>query len=281
MNVEAFTYVHDGTVPFSIENAKTICKQYKIKHHILSLPKHEHLKSFISYFEAWIANPTTISAGMTCVACKHLHILGSELAKNRGIPMIVWGNSPLEYSPFLAMKVKVDTTEQFKREGVLKSSLSLLKEAISSPKFSIALLKHLKTSFYGCIAVTPLSGFLKKKYKKINPIMFYEFEKWDPVKIKNYLESNTDWNIPNVIEEDWHSDCIFNIFKEYMFQKMIGVTYTDAHLSNQIRYKYITREEALFQLKNSKKYYSKALPEALKFIGVEHLSEKIDLSCFE
>jgi hypothetical protein len=218
---------------------------------------------------------------MTCVACKHLHILGLQLAKKRNIPMIVWGNSPLEYSPFLAMKVHVDSKEQFKRDGLLKSSLSLFKEVLSSPKFALALFMHLKTSFLGCIAVTPSSGYLKKKFKKITPIMFYEYEKWDPDEIKNYLKSNTEWKIPNEIEEDWHSDCIFNIFKEYMFQKMLGVTYTDAHLSNQIRYGNITREEAQLQLLSSKKYYSKAIPKALKFIGAEYLTDKIDFSCFE
>jgi hypothetical protein len=35
MNVEAFTYVHDGSAKFALENAKHTCDKLKVVHHIL------------------------------------------------------------------------------------------------------------------------------------------------------------------------------------------------------------------------------------------------------
>ena len=80
LKVEAFTYVHFGLTENALNNAKTICRELGVKHHILSLPEDEHLKSFQTFFSIWIDSNKAIPAAMTCVACKHLHTMGSALA---------------------------------------------------------------------------------------------------------------------------------------------------------------------------------------------------------
>lgn len=281
LNVEAFIYTHSGSTLISVRNAENLCKQLNIKLHKVSLEKDAHLRSFKSFFTAWLKQPSTLKAGITCVACKHLHLQGLEIARRRKIPMIVWSISPLEYSTFLAVSYKPDEKDQFKREGVLKSALVLLKEALKSPELSKAIIKNFKTTFYGCLAAFPNSSYLKKRYPEVTPIMFYDYINWEPNKILNDLETNTVWKRPAEMDEDWHSDCLFNLFKEYMFQKMLGVTYTDAHLSNQIRYGIITKEEALRKLEISKKSLPMQLRTALKKLNLEHLSDRIDFDCFE
>jgi predicted subunit of tRNA(5-methylaminomethyl-2-thiouridylate) methyltransferase len=280
MRVEAFTYVHEGSTPFSIENAKKICKHLGIKHHIVSLKDMAHLKAFKSFFSAWVSSPSTIAAGMTCVACKHLHLLGLEIAKERNIPIIVWSTSPLEYSPFLAVKYKPSSENQFKRSGFIESSLLLMKESIISPKFAQGILSNFKTSYQGALSMSPTSSYLKKKYPSVTPLMFYNFHIWNPNTIYETIEKNTKWSSPKEIKDDWHSDCIFNYYKEYMFQKMLGVTYTDAYLSNQIRYNHITRKEAIKKLIRSKKDLSSKLKYAIKEINLEKFEKEIDYECF-
>ncbi len=280
LRVEAFIYIHEGSTKFSIDNAELICKELDVKLHKVSLKKNAHLKSFKSFFKAWLDSPSTIKTGMTCVACKHLHILGLEIAKQRNIPMIVWSTSPLEYSPFLAIQYKPSESNQFKRESLLKSASMLFKETLSSPKFTLGILQNFKTSYLGSLAAFPTSGYLKRKYPSVTPIMFYDYYNWNPKEIIKELESKTSWRIPDYISDDWHSDCVFNIFKEYMFQKMLGVTYTDAHLSNQIRYGIISREEAVVQLRKSKMRLPFQLKEALKELDLDYLSDRIDFDCF-
>ncbi len=278
---EAFTYIHEGTADFSLENAKNVCKQLGVKHHIVTLKNQAHLKSFQDYFISWMENPTAVSAGMTCVACKHLHIFGYKLAVERHIPNIVWSSSPHEYAPFLAIKPKQDKSNPFKREGLTKGFIKLLDQSVHSPKFTKALLKNLSVSFWGTISAFPTSSYLKYRFPKVNSVMFYDYEDWNPIHIKREVMEKLDWRIPQEIKEDWHSDCIFNIFKEYMFQKMYGVSYTDALLSNEIRYGIISREEAMRDLKISKENFSKAINEALKVVGLEQYKDKIDHACFE
>jgi hypothetical protein len=281
LKAEAFTYVHDGTTAFSVDNAKQTCQKLGVKHHLVSLPNSAHLKSFKSYFKAWLESPTTVSAGMTCVACKHLHLLGLDIAKQNKIPMIVWSSSPLEYSPFLAIKYIGDSKNPFKRQSTVNSGLLLVKELLKSPKFLSALIRHLKLSYLGCLAVFPTCKYLAQRYSEITPIMFYDYENWNPNLIRKTIRDELSWKTPGDVQEDWHSDCLFNVFKEYMFQKMFGVSYTDAHLSNQIRFNYITREEAVLQLAQSKKQFAAAIPKAMNELGLNHLMDRVDLSCFE
>ncbi|MCB5254355.1 MAG: hypothetical protein LHW58_01805, partial [Candidatus Cloacimonetes bacterium] len=66
-----------------------------------------------------------------------------------------------------------------------------------------------------------------------------------------------------------------------MFQKMYGVSYTDSHLSNQIRHGYLSREEARIKLKESKRFYAASILPALQFLKSQALMSQIDLSCFD
>jgi glucosamine--fructose-6-phosphate aminotransferase (isomerizing) len=281
MRIEAFTYVHEGLTSFALENAQRICQKLDIKHHFLSLPEGEHLKSFKDYFSVWLERPTKLAAAMTCVACKHLHLLGTRLAAQRKIPMVVWANCPLESPPFLALRTKsYEGSYEFKRENIAKASGRLANEIFCPSFLTRGLLKHFKTSVLGCLSVTPSSKYLRIRYPSVKQVFFYEFCKWNPNAIIQKLRTQTDWERPEV-PDDWHSDCIFNTFKEYMFQKMLGTSYTDAFLSNQIRHGLISRDEALTRLLMSKRYFASAILGALTAVGLESLYSKMDVSCFD
>lgn len=279
IKVEAFTYVHDGSTQFSVENAKNVCKNLGVKHHIVSLPNHTHLETFKAFFSSWVKSNTIVSATMTCVACKHLHILGAELAVKRNIPMIVWAQNPLEHAPFLALKVKKKQETQQGRDGLLKGSLLLAKEMTSSMETTKGVIRHFPTCLYGCLSFSPTSKYLKLRYPAKH-IFFFDYCEWNSTKIIEKLVKRAGWELPSKVESDWHSDCVFNIFKEYMYQKMLGASYMDAFLSNQIRHGILSRDEAWSMMVKNKKHYADALFNALDFVGLSHLSPKIDLSCF-
>jgi hypothetical protein len=278
MRVEAFSYIHEGSTPFSLENAKRVCKTLNIKHHIVSLENQLHLKTFTGFFKAYLKSPSVTTAGMMCVACKLLHLLGYNIAQERGIPSIVWSNCPLEYSPFLALKLK-GGENQLERESNTKGAVLLLKEMFSSIEFPLTFIKHFDTCFNGCLAAFPTSGYLTKKYSEITPIMFFDYINWNPVEIKKYIKK-FNWEEPDINQNDWHSDCIFNIFKEYTFQNLLGVSYTDAFLSNQLRYGLISRDAAFAELKKSKLFFSEKVYDALDSLGLEDLKDNINVECF-
>jgi glucosamine--fructose-6-phosphate aminotransferase (isomerizing) len=281
IRVEAFTYIHDGSTPSAVKNARDVCARLGIKQHEISLPNHQHLESFRSFFRSWLKSPNTTTAAMICVACKHLHIMGTRLAASRGIPMIVWSMCPLESSPFIAIKLKGKKGDDFAREGMLKSAGKLVGAMIRSPHFAGSVMKHFPLCVNGCLAFVPGTRYLKMRYPSVRHVHFFDFCEWDPEDIIATLVKKAGWEPPTNVPDDWHSDCVFNIFKEYMFQKMLGVSYTDGFLSNQIRHGLITREEAWTKLLASKAHYAEALPKALEYVGLNDLAHEIDVSCFE
>ncbi len=278
LRVEAFTYVHGGLTPLALQNARRVCAELGVKHHTVSLRGDEHLNSFKSYFKAWVKSPKPITAAMTCVACKHLHLLGTKLAARRKIPMVVWANSPLEDPPFVVLKFKpVEGAHEFKRESIVKAGSRMLLE---TPALAAAFLRHPKTTTLGCLSVTPISKYLAMRFPSITHVYFYDYFEWNPRIIVMALTSKVKWERPGT-PDDWRSDCFLNAFKEFMFQSMQGCSYTDAYLSNQVRYGYMTRDQAWEKLKISKRYFASEVPRALKAIGLESLQNKISLSCFD
>jgi hypothetical protein len=278
MKVEAFTYVHDGLTDFALENAREVCKVLDVQHHLLSLPDHAHLESFKAFYSAWVETEEPVAATMTCVACKHLHILGTRLAKERGIPMIVWSMCPLETPPFIPTQREEGNPE---RRGMIELGLLLLKNMLTYTKFRKAVFGDVFTCVFGCLAFRPSSGYLQLRYPSVKHIYFFDYCDWNRDDMVATLKMHTGWSVPESVVTDWHSDCVFNIFKEYMYQKMFGVSYTDAFLSNQIRYGLITRPQAWEELLRSKAYFAEELIRALPVLGLGHLTSKCDLSCFD
>ena len=88
-----------------------------------------------------------------------------------------------------------------------------------------------------------------------------------------------DWKIPED-KEDWHSDCLFHFFKEYMFLHMMGTSYEDAFLSNQIRYGILSREEALLKIEKSKKDNFTGIISAIEILNLQYLKNKMEINIF-
>lgn len=278
MRVEAFTYLHEGSSLFSIENAARTCKKLNVKHHIVSFDRKIHLKTFIGFFKAWLKAPSLTTAAMTCVACKHLHILGLELAEKRNIPIIIWSSTPLEVPPFNVNKWHTEGKRLIKISN-FKSSILLLKEVVRSRDFATTFISNFNTCIKGCLAVSPEGNFLARKFPKTTPVLFYNYHSWDPILIKEYISEKVDWNIPGD-KEDWHSDCLFHFFKEYMFTSMMGTSYLEAYLSNQIRYGLLSRDEALLKIEEGKLSNSTGIIDALEILNLQHLRSYLNPNIF-
>ena len=277
LRVHAFTYDHDGVDPRARENIKAVCESLGVPLSVETLGPEVHLQSFRDYFSAWLEHPTTVSAGMTCVACKHLHLFGTSLAQRLKAPLVVWGKCPLEDSPFLALKYD---TEKRGREGLVRGGILLTQEVLSSRKLVQSIGRHFSLTLKGCMAVSPDSPYLKWRFPSVEQLLFFDYWPWNPKEIVSTITRETGWRKPTNRPNDWHSDCIIDVFKEYVFQRMLGVSYTDGFLSNQIRAGILSRDEAWKELVKSKEYFAKALPTALQRVGLAHLSSRIDPSCF-
>ena len=277
--VEAFTYVHEGSTPIALKNAKQVCKQLNVKHHIVSLDKEKHLKTFLAYFNAWMKKPSQTAAAMTCVACKYLHIFGYQIATKRNIPIIVWAPSPAEIPPFLAIDRKMKNGK-FVEPSTFHSFTKLASNIISNPVLGFNVLKFLKTTALGCLSLNTKSHYLLKKYNTVTPISIFDYYDSNPKNIRNYIIKKAGWYYDKK-KEDWHADCIFHVFKEYMMLKTSGVSYIEAYVSNQIRNGFITKEEGEVQIHDAMSVYKKEIVEGIHKLKLDRILPKIDLSVFD
>ena len=85
LNVEALTYVHDGSTPIAVDNARKTCEALGVRQHVVSLPNHRHLRSFQRFFAIWLTSRNSLAAAMTCVACKHLHLMATRIAARHSV----------------------------------------------------------------------------------------------------------------------------------------------------------------------------------------------------
>ena len=279
MRVEAFTYVHEGTVNFSLENAIKVCKTLNVKHHIVSLPRQSHIRSFKSFLLAWLDSEDPVAAAMTCVACKHLHIIGTRLAKRRKIPMIIWAECPLEEPQFIP--AHIENMEISRNKRMVELGSLMMKKLLALKEFRRAVINNFSTCLHGCLAFRPKSGYLQIRFPSVKQLNFFDYYDWDDTELTYLLINNLNWFVPDSVVTYWHSDCLFHLFKEYMFQKMYSTTYTDAFLSNQIRHGRIKRENAIEESKRCNNYYKVELLNAISFLNLDQINYRIDPSCFD
>jgi hypothetical protein len=190
LRVHAFTYDHDGVEPLARENIKSVCDSLDVPLSVETLGPETHLQSFRDYFSAWLEHPSTVSAGMTCVACKHLHLFGTSLAHQLNAPLVIWGKCPLEDSPFLALKYD---TEKHGREGLLRGGVLLTREVLSSPKLVGSIAKHFSLTLKGCLAVSPDSPFLQWRFPSVEQLLFFDYWPWNPIEILSTITRETGW----------------------------------------------------------------------------------------
>lgn len=141
----------------------------------------------------------------------------------------------------------------------------LLKEkGNGNPKYGLirGLTENVNYNFPDNIEIILRDDNLEYKAKnKKGKILSQEFSKYQLFDFDNYVPNNPqkyeeavklklNWKRP---ERSWHFDCLVETFKDFFYYGFLGYTETEFKLSQMIRYKLLTREEALDQLES---YYA-------------------------
>lgn len=278
LRAEAFTYVHAGSSAQSQRNAEGLCRELQVPHHVLSLPGDLHRRLFRDFFAAWVRRPDPYTAAMTCVGCKHLHYLGAQLAQARGIPLMVWATCPLEVPTFIPTRGAGEGSAD--RAGLATLAGTFLGKMCTVRGFGVNVLRHLPACFVGTLSYLPTSGFLRRRFPRVRHLQFFDYYPWDANAMRTELCARTGWGAANATL-DWHEDCRFHAYKEYMFQAMYGVSYIDSYVSNQVRYGSLPAADGLAQLRESKAHFRAAVLANLPLLGLEALRDRIDPAVFD
>jgi hypothetical protein len=155
----------------------------------------------------------------------------------------------------------------------------LLRQLAGHRTFRRAFLRDVPLCVAGCLSFRPDSAYLRLRYPSVAHIYYFKYVRWDVARILETLVSEASWQ-PRSGASGWHSDCKFHPLKEYMFQRMLGATYADAFISNQVRHNLMTRAEAWEEMVGSKHSLSEDLARVVHELDMQHLRSRIDPNCF-
>lgn len=204
----------------------------------------DFLPRFKNNLESFLKNPDPAMVRVAlCAGCRY-GITGElyETAYSKyKISKFVSAASYLELAPFKG--------ELLKEKGNGNSKYGLIR----------GLAENVNYNFPDNIEIILRDDNLEYKAKnKKGKILSQEFSKYQLFDFDNYIPNNPqkyeeavkeklNWKRP---ERSWHFDCLVETFKDFFYYGLLGYTETEFKLSQMIRYKLLTREEALDQLES-------------------------------
>ncbi|MFH1005409.1 MAG: 7-cyano-7-deazaguanine synthase [Bacteroidota bacterium] len=145
------------------------------------------------------------------------------------IPIILLGTSPTEENSFTSENIY----DQFRLKAILRNNKNINKEMTN--RFLI----YPKLNFITSYLYTKLGRF----GKKVNILYYLDIP--SDKEIGNILKKEMDWIEPDQSEYTRHFDCLAEPFTNYIREKRFGSSRRLPQLSNMIRNKEITKEEAI------------------------------------
>lgn len=232
----------------------------------------DFLPRFKNNLESFLKNPDPAMVRVAlCAGCRY-GITGElyETAYSKyKISKFVSAASYLELAPFKG--------ELLKEKGNGNSKYGLIR----------GLAENVNYNFPDNIEIILRDDNLEYKAKnKKGKILSQEFSKYQLFDFDNYIPNNPqkyeeavkeklNWKRP---ERSWHFDCLVETFKDFFYYGLLGYTETEFKLSQMIRYKLLTREEALDQLES---YYATMddsiynIIDLLEGMGMEYLKDDV------
>jgi len=197
---------------------------------------------------------------LTCMSCGTLiKAIPIKVAKQRGIPFVLFGDSVRESVQLMEMRSKLETVKyEDVRSNRLITTLigkvAKLRGANMTPfkfmRIFPRLVRYRLLSSYQLLsqgvpfknAIFPNVGSVSPK-KGPQMIHFYDYVDWDPVKDLAILERELGWKHPP--DRKSRFDCRLNCFGGYRALQKSGISANGIISCNLIREGLMSREEAL------------------------------------
>jgi len=238
--------------PFTSEetekNVRRLIEYLNIPIEEINLSQELHKNIAKDMTTLWIKNHDPVVANLACAPCKYVNRELFKIAKKHKVKSIICGGNKYE-------GVQIATSINRKQSNIGLSSLSFLSQIrtnLSLIKKGINLLfnikeiwKYLDIGFKSSLLyVNPHTPFLHIRYFKIKAYDYFFLTEYNEKEADSILKE-IDWHLPYGCNSKWRSDCSFAEIKNFMFMKMMNISYVDAYYSNMVRGGAISREEAL------------------------------------
>ena len=215
--------------------------------------------------KAWLRKPELGMIPLFMAGDKAFFYHANQLKKQTGIDLVIFcsGNSMenayYKYG-FSEMKRGDDSGTLFELSFGGKISLLkyYLKNFIKNPRY-------INNSLFDSAA-----GFFHSYIGISKPLALYKYLPWDENEIVNTIINEYGWETSPETETTWRIGDATAAFYNYIYSTMAGFTEDDDMLSNMVREKYITRDEALRRSELFSKPRYSAIKEYLEMISLNY-----------
>ncbi len=180
-----------------------------------------------------------------------------KIAKEKGIPLIVFGESSVEsggFKKFLGEKFRPTTREKI--EFMLKMPINFY---------------HRKAYYNKLQKEFPLPSI--KNNAGIIQLNFFDYEEWNENTIESVIKNELNWQQKEG-RSSWRFDCQIHALVNRMTYQLLGMTEKDELYSKLIREGQITRTQALKKIRANEEEKDVELEIIEKVLGTLQLSKQ-------
>jgi len=245
LNVLAVNYANPFTDPIAKKNIKEAVDRLNVNLVQFKLPNNLHEMTFRYNLKILLRNPNPALIPMLCVACKTIWLPILKIAKKEKINCIISGGNPYEETSFKKELLNVGSEEKVEN-SFIKCGVGILRETIKNPAYYNPV--FIPTLIKGYLFGDPYCLGSKVYGWNISRIDLFHYLEWNENEIISRIRNELSWESPQDLSSTWRFDCLVGHLKEYLYQKLIGVTERDDFYAKLVRQGLMTRADALTRL---------------------------------
>ena len=275
MKVLAVNYANPFTDPVAKKNIDNAVECLNVDLIQFQLKNDIHKKTFRHNFNVWLKNPNPALIPMLCIACKTYYYTILKIAKKEGIPCIISGGNPYEYTSFKTELLNVASDEKIENTFI-KALSGIIRETAKNPEYyhPICIPTMIKGYLFGdpyCLGSRIFGRGLKK-------IDLFHYIQWNEDEILTRIKNELHWKAPQNLPSTWRFDCHVGHLKELLYLKTIGMTERDDFYAKMVRQGVMNRDEALRRLEKENLIQYEEIEMLLKQVGFNDVSFLYDSS---
>jgi len=252
-------------------NVKRLTQELNVPLIQMQISIKKHLDFARKMMKLWIKNPDRFIINLACAPCKQHNYEVYRIAKHYKIRYIVFGSNKYETFQLSAAQDKNINNLKTKEIGYFQKIKQLILVSTRGIKILLnnpLLLLSFPMLFKTCILyLNNRSPYLRARFNHIKMLDYYFLAGYNEDDANKFL-ADFKLEIPDDCTSIWRADCAFNDLKNYLFKKVTGMSYMDAYLSNMIRDRFISRDEALKRLKTEGKISWKRLNRVSEILNI-------------
>lgn len=264
LNPIAYTYDWGMVTDLARRNIARICGKLGIENIIVAADIQKKRKNIRNNISAWLKRPELGMIPLFMAGDKFFFYYCSQLQKQTGISLNIWGVNNLENTNFKTGFAGLKP--QFNKERIyslsIKNQLKLFgfvgKNIILDPAY-------INSSVFDSL------GSFASRY--LNPkrdyYHFFDYYPWDEKEIESTIINEYDWEKSDDTKSTWRIGDGTASFYNYVYYTVAGFSENETFRSNMIREGMITREEALKLCQDENRPRYESLKWYLEIVGLD------------